>query len=893
MPSPFPLWAVGQAILWLAAASYGQDLEARSHKQILILNSYHAGYNWTDELNRGLRSVLETQNFETEIWVEFLDTQRMPGPAHLVAEGARLSRKFHDSKLDLIISSDDDATALLAGPGDPIFGQTPVVFCGVSGLELVQQLPRTRFTGLIEVFQLDTLLNRMLGLFPHTSKVVVVTDNAPSNAAHRELLEAIGKRRHELPFEYLDGARLSFDEILAELRRVPADSLVIASAFTHDKDGRYLAPMSSGRRIAAASRAPVVSENTSQLGQGYLMGNANMGYEHGQVAALIALKVLAGQSPASIGIQHHSALRMLVDYTAMKRFGLSAAKLPEGTRIINRPADWKDFYAANPLVVWTALGFILLQSGIIAALFLNIARRRRAEVALRSSQAQLQGSQEIAHLGSWERDISSGALIWSDEVYRIYGENRESFQPNLAPMLGRIHPEDRERIRLLTKEADARHSDRVMEYRVVRPDGTIRHVQVQGKWIQLPDGRARVNGTVQDVTQIKEMEAHVQHALRVDSLGNLAGGIAHDFNNLLTVINGYCDLLLRKFGEGDPARRQILEIRRAGERAAELTGKLLTFSRKQVFKATTVQINDVVVAMEGLLLPVLGDTIQLRQNLAPDLEIVRLDRAELEHAILNLAANARDAMPGGGTLTITTANERIDSFQSSYGFQVTTGLFAVLTVSDTGCGIDQATQGRIFEPFFTTKDVGKGTGLGLSTVYGMVQRSCGLVKVESEPGQGATFRLLFPAVAASEPEGLTSSGAQEGLPGGSERILLVEDQPPVRALAVETLKALGYDVLSANDGHGALLMLPEGAMPVQLLITDVMMPGMDGPELAAQLQKRFSGLRVLFISGYSGGHLPLDVLGMEVAFLAKPFLPAQLARRVREVLAAPPPNNGI
>ncbi|MDO8945140.1 MAG: PAS domain-containing protein, partial [Desulfobacterales bacterium] len=332
-------------------------------------------------------------------------------------------------------------------------------------------------------------------MLPKTSRIVVVTDNAPSNAVHRQLLSELRLRRPDLPVEYLDGQQMEFEQILAALRRVPADALVIASAFTYDRAGRYLAPMDSGRRIAVASPAPVVSQNSSQLGQGFLLGNANGGYGHGVVAAQMALRVLNGESPAHVGIQRHGALEMLVDHAAMRRFGLTPSDLPPGARIVNRPAGWLDFYEGHPLLVWGALGFFLLQSAVIAALYVSTSRRRRAELALLGSQAQLQRSQEIARLGSWERDVSTNKLHWSDEVYRIYGETRESFDPSLESMLGRIHPEDRERIRLLSKEADARQSDRAMEYRVVRPDGTIRNVQVQGQWIRLPDRSIRVNGT--------------------------------------------------------------------------------------------------------------------------------------------------------------------------------------------------------------------------------------------------------------------------------------------------------------------------------------------------------------------------------------------------------------
>lgn len=471
MQPRFRLWTLVLAALWLAELGRGQELRSGVHKEILILNSYHSGYEWTDELNRGLRSILEAQDFEAEIWVEFLDTRRRPGAEHLAAERERLSRKYRDRPINLLISTDDDTTTLLSSGSDPMFGHTPVVFCGVSGVDLVERLPRSRFTGLIEAFDLDTLLDQTLKIFPRRSQVVVVTDNAPANAAHHRSLIELSERRRDIHFEYLDGTRMGFEEILAALRLVPPDALVIASSFTHDKESRYLAAFDSGQRIAAASRAPVVSQNTSRLGQGFLVGNTNVGYQHGRVAAQMALRVLRGEPPASIGLQKHGALQMLVDYAALKRFGLSPSSFPAGTRIVNRPADWSDYYASNPLVVWAALGFILLQFGIIAALFVNTERRRRAELALRRSQAQLQHSQKIARLGSWERDVSANTLRWSDEVYSIYGETRATFEPTFDLMLERIHPEDRERIRTLSKEADTSRRDRTMEYRVVGATG--------------------------------------------------------------------------------------------------------------------------------------------------------------------------------------------------------------------------------------------------------------------------------------------------------------------------------------------------------------------------------------------------------------------------------------
>ncbi|HYS03628.1 MAG TPA: ATP-binding protein [Candidatus Dormibacteraeota bacterium] len=372
----------------------------------------------------------------------------------------------------------------------------------------------------------------------------------------------------------------------------------------------------------------------------------------------------------------------------------------------------------------------------------------------------------------------------------------------------------------------------------------------------------------------------------METIGRLASGLAHDFNNLLTAILGQCELLLRRLPVEEPSRTGIEEIRIAGERAAGLTRQLLAYSRRQVLKPQVLDLNSSVTKMIPMLRRLIGETIELNPALQPDLGHVEADPSQVEQIIMNLVVNARDSMPHGGRVVVETSNADLDETFAKKHVPTRPGSYVMLAVSDTGSGMDLATQARIFEPFFTTKQLGKGTGLGLATVYGIVKQSDGYIWVYSEPRMGSTFKIYLPRVDGEvSPE--EAAETTPPLPSGSETVLLVEDDRTVRLLAGEMLRINGYNVLQARNGREALDLVRGHDHPIHLLLTDVVMPQMSGRQLAESVADIQPGIRVLYMSGYTDGVIAHHgVLDDGVAYLQKPFTADFLARKVREVLDA-------
>ncbi len=391
-----------------------------------------------------------------------------------------------------------------------------------------------------------------------------------------------------------------------------------------------------------------------------------------------------------------------------------------------------------------------------------------------------------------------------------------------------------------------------------------------------------------EMEERQKLEAAYRQSQKMEAMGVLAGGVAHDFNNLLTVINGYSEVLQGRLPAHSPLQEMLGQIAAAGERAALLTSQLLAFSRKRVLEPKVLNLNSVVQDIAKLLRRVIGEDIELRLFLDPQLGELRADPGQLGQVLLNLAVNARDAMPKGGALTIRTANVELHQHHRSVLITASPGHYLMLEVADTGCGMDEATRARAFEPFFTTKEAGKGTGLGLSTVYGIVTQSDGHIEVASEPGRGTAFRLLFPIADDIS----TCRAAIETLPplAGNETVLLVEDEAAVRELVRFTLEAQGYHMLEAKSGDEAFRLALEHGGEIHLLVTDLVMPGMDGRQLAERLRIGRRSTRVLYVSGYAGDALLRygGSHGDAALLLQKPFTPRDLLVRVREVLDRPP-----
>jgi PAS domain S-box-containing protein len=665
-----------------------------------------------------------------------------------------------------------------------------------------------------------------------------------------------------------------------------------------------------------------------------------------------------------------------------------------------------------------------LQDAAVGAIVVNyhdVTERKRAEEQLRRTTGFLTQAQAVAQIGSWEWDIGSDVITWSDETYRIFGAAPAAGPISYERYLALIHPEDRDAVSETVRRALETREPFEIDHRITRPDGGVRFLYGRGAVVcdrtgrsvrligavlditarkeaeealrrandslqaviqsaplailsldpegivqtwnpaaerlfgwtanevigrmapivpdeleeecratrrrvmqgerltgldlvrkvkdgtsvtvnrfvaPLHDADGRATGIIallEDVTGVKRLQQQFFQAQKMEAVGRLAGGVAHDFNNLLTAILGSNDLLVETLPADHPGREEALETRKAALRAADLTRQLLAFSRQQVMAQRVLSLNDVVADMDRMLRRLLGEDIDLRTLLRDDVGAVRADSGQLEQVVMNLAVNARDAMPTGGTLTIETANMSLDETYAMEHSGVVPGAYVMLAVSDTGTGMDAATKTQVFEPFFTTKPKGKGTGLGLATVYGIVKQSGGYIWVYSEPGQGTTFKIYLPRVDAPI-DAPVAAAITTGSLRGSETILVVEDQEQVRRLTSRMLEARGYRVLVAASGDAALRLVEqlearpvgEGAVEhIELLVTDVVMPGMSGREVALLLAPAHPQMKVLYVSGYPDESVVHHgVLEPGAAFLQKPFTAEALARKVREVLDA-------
>jgi two-component system cell cycle sensor histidine kinase/response regulator CckA len=482
-----------------------------------------------------------------------------------------------------------------------------------------------------------------------------------------------------------------------------------------------------------------------------------------------------------------------------------------------------------------------------------------------------------------------GASFLSRMWEEIWGRSLQEAQHDPHLWFDAIHPDDRPAV-ATSLEAVARGQAAVDLFRVVRPDGTFRWVRARTSPVFDAEGVAsRVVGLAEDVTEVRRTEEQLRQAQKTEAIARLAAGIAHDFNNLLTAMLGYADLALGDAGGNERLTADIRHIRDAATSAAGLTQQLLAFSRRQILQPRTLDLNVVLRRVESLLMRIIGEDITLRLSLTSLPAIVTVDPGQIEQVVMNLAVNARDAMPDGGRLTIETAFVELDEQYLAQHPGAAVGQHVLLAVSDSGTGMDDATQKRLFEPFFTTKDAGKGTGLGLATVYGIVKQSGGSIWVYSELGKGSTFKIYLPATAA-ESISAPPARAEQKSSGGTETILIVEDQREPRSVVSEILRRAGYTVLEASNGEEAFQISRRYTGEVALLLTDMVMGGLGGRSVAEHLTRERPQLRVIYMSGYTDDVIVRHgVLEPGLAFLQKPFSANVLLTKVREVLDASEP----
>jgi PAS domain S-box-containing protein len=516
----------------------------------------------------------------------------------------------------------------------------------------------------------------------------------------------------------------------------------------------------------------------------------------------------------------------------------------------------------------------------------------RSSRALQESESRFRAIFEQAAVGMADSSLDARFIRLNQRFCAIMGYSREEL---LGLTFREItHPDDMARDQQLVEQLlRGELSSIAVEKRYLRKDGGVVWANLLLSLHRSASGDpVHFVAVVEDITRQKRadeerrnLERQLLQAQKMESVGRLAGGVAHDFNNHLMVINGYCAMLLDEMGPSDPLRESVDEILLAGERAAALTRQLLAFSRKQVADPRVISLNDVVVDARKMLARLIGDDVEIITHLDAGLGWVVADSSQMNQVLMNLAINARDAMPDGGRIVMETSNTDLDEGYAAQHAGVEAGPFVLLSIADTGAGMTQEVVQHIFDPFFTTKEIGAGTGLGLSTVYGIVKQAGGWIWVYSEPGKGSTFRIYLPR-AAGAPEPIAAPVLAAETLRGTETVLVVEDQPEVRKLTLAMLESQGYRLLEAATGSEALSLCERHPEPIHLLITDVVMPGMTGKELATRLVALRPSLKTLYTSGYTANAIAHEgVLDAGVAYLPKPFSPVQLAAKVREVLS--------
>jgi len=526
------------------------------------------------------------------------------------------------------------------------------------------------------------------------------------------------------------------------------------------------------------------------------------------------------------------------------------------------------------------------------AVFDVITERKEAELALRENAAQLRAISDnlpdtYLYQTTQGTNGRSRFLFISGGVTRVHGVTPEEVLRDPRVLYGQVDPAQLKDLIQAEKNSIETQKDFVIELHMQRPDGEWRWLLVRSRPRRKPDGSMVWDGAATDITSRKSLENQLLQAQKIESVGRLAGGVAHDFNNILTVISGHTELALEQLQPGEPLFQDLLEIKSAAARSANLTRQLLAFARKQTVSPVVLDMNDTLVGMLKMLQRLIGEDIELAWMPGHDLWPVKIDPSQVDQLLANLAVNARDAIAGVGQLTIETSNTELDREYCAKHLGFVPGQYVQLEVSDNGCGMNPAILAYIFEPFFTTKEEGQGTGLGLATVYGIVKQNQGFINVYSEPDHGTTFRIYLPRVKEETAES-TPAASRDELPRGNETILIVEDDMAILDLGRRFIERLGYTVLTAASPSLALKVVEDYGGTIDLLITDVVMPEMNGKELAGLLQEMKPGLKCLFMSGYTADAIARQgILDQGICFLSKPFSSRDIALKVREALARP------
>ncbi len=894
--APAHAWLSVLALVLCAGGAHADPARADAPaRSVLVIESYGIGQPFADLSRAGLSEVLARAEFPVEVFFEHLDVNRAPaGDLYLDHFEALLRAKYAGRPLDVLVACDDDALAFLGRRRASIFPGVPVVFLGINEVDWRRLDPGADVTGVTAYQDRLAAAKTMLRVLPATREIVAIVDDTNTGRAERVAFSTVAPRLPSgVSVRFLSLGDLTMAELGDRLAALPPTSAVLLLNAAVDRAGQSYGPAQSTPVVSRRASVPVFVLNESRVGLGAIGGLVTGGPGAGRAAGDLALAIMRGTDVRLMPIVNGAPPRLLFDYAVLARFGIPVDRLPPGSDVINQPQTFVGQYRTQVIAIAVAFGVVTL---FLAILGLEVLRRRRVEVSLRKSQAALAGVLDSVPQGVFWKN-REGVYLGCNQVFAAATGLAEP-----ADIAGKTDFDlSWSRDEALAYRADdaevvrSRRSKRHIVEPLRRADGQVRWIDTSK--VPLVDDRGEVYGVLgifDDITDRRHADEErdrlrdqLQQAAKMEAIGRLAGGVAHDFNNLLTAILGNLEMARAEAGAQHAGDLYLGEIEKAAESAASLTRQLLAFSRRQMVEPRVVNVNDLIVHLRGMLARLIGEDVTIQTTLAPDVAPVRVDPAQFEQALVNLAVNARDAMPDGGTLSIETANIVLDEHYCASHPQVRPGPFVLVAVTDTGSGMTEEVRRRVFEPFFTTKPKGRGTGFGLATTFGTVAQANGSIEVYSEPGLGSTFKIYLPQAGGPAPR-VEAARPRVAAAGGRESILLVEDDDAVRLVTKAMLERLGYDVRCAAGGPEALRLTEEDPRPIDLLVTDVVMPGMNGRELAEQLAARFPAMRTLFASGYTeDAVVHRGMVNGAVHFIPKPFSSDGLAAKVRQVLDSP------
>ncbi len=1132
------LFSLFLLLLWQAGTVFGQEKrpvsgESASNKRVLLLNSYHEGYLWTDQITDGLIDRLASDSLSLHI--EYMDSKRHVGSDYQVLLRNILIAKHRKTRYDIVITTDNFAFEFYKSYGEQIFGDSPLICCGVNYLTFNDMYRLKNATGISEEVNLVDNFRLIKQLHPAVNRILVISDITNTGKRIQEEVDRIVRENGaELP-EIEQISDVTIYELIDRLENLTPNTVVLHTLFTRDNKGQFFEFDEGTRLICDHSAAPVYGTWNFELGHGIVGGLLVDGYDLGLAVADIAKEVLAGTPAGDIPVRYETPTAYQFDYRQLKKFNISESQLPDGSEVLYGPVT---FYRQYKTLIWNlAAAFLMLATALVGVTYglvrTNQSRRelfrneqnlrttlmsigdavittdtegrvtrmnpvaetltgwtqtaaegkpledvftiinaitrkpadnpvhavleqneiiglsndtmlvakggkeyqiadsaapiramdgslegvvlvfrdvteeyqlqkrlkdneafltniyesiqdgimvldtnltvlwvngtmqkwyenepvltgkrcatcfngthevegcatRRCMISRKTETAIVRGvpgtehewfevfsypiireSGEIIGVVEFVRDVTKRMQIESalrtsemklrtiieqsnDAIYIIYNNKFDIINHKFTELTGvtakdasdpdftfmdYVDPKDRPMIksRIEMREKGEHLSD-MYEFTVLHKDGSKHDVQVSVSEIDYRDDTA-ILGILRDITSQKELERQLLQSQKIESIGHLAGGIAHDFNNLLTPIIGNSEMAMMSMDENNPIYEDIREINITATKAAELTRQLLAYSRKQVLSIALVNLNRLIREFETILRRTIREDIKLQFAYDDNVMMIRVDKPQVEQILMNLLINAQDAMPDGGRIMIETSTVKLDSESAVAHADFEPGTYTMLSVSDTGDGMDEETQAKIFDPFYTTKEVGQGSGLGLSTVYGIVKQHNGHIWVYSEPGTGTVFKIYFPAV-EGEQETPVDSPAETAGQQRSAAILLVEDQDDVRSTTKKMLEFQGHTVYPAESGEKAIQIYKELGSTIDLLLTDVIMPGLNGSELYKSLKERNEGLKVIFMSGYDNDIISYHgILDDGIRFINKPITLKSLIESINEVLS--------